>query len=55
MVDHPNNACYLTAYIASLDQIDASHPQAAQHLKECALSVMSSIYTKHQEPQLIKQ
>lgn len=37
--NHHNYARYLTLYVASLENIDASHPIAAKHLKECALSV----------------
>ena len=43
-MDHPNYARYLTAYVASLEQIDSSHPEASHHLKECALSVTRSTY-----------
>ena len=44
IMDHQNYARYLTAYVASLDQIDCSHPQASHHLRECALSVTRSKY-----------
>ena len=39
MMDHQNYARYLSVYVASLEQMDSSHPEASKHLKECALSV----------------
>lgn len=44
IMNHQNYARYLTAYVASLDHIDNSHPEASRHLKNCALSVTRSLY-----------
>ena len=41
-MDHQNYARYLTAYVASLEQVDHTHPEASHHLRECALSVTRS-------------
>ena len=44
IMNHQNYARYLTAYVASLDHIDNSHPEASRHRKNCALSVTRSLY-----------
>ena len=44
IMNHQNYARYLTAYVAGLEQIEHSHPEASHHLKNCALSVTRGVY-----------
>ena len=44
IMNHQNYARYLTAYVASLEQIEHTHPEASNHLKNCALSVTRGVY-----------
>ena len=37
--DQQNYAKYLSLYVAKLDSIDDTHPEAAKFIRECALSV----------------